>query len=234
MNQPNAHSPKPRVALLVDGENISPAVAGQIIMRALPYGDLAIRRVYGNCAALGAWNSAPGLRLIHSGIGKNATDLLMAVEAMGFMLGGQADVLVLATSDRDFVHLATYLREQGHRVIGIGEPKAPESFRKSCTTFHELKIEAAPPGLKAAPAPQLAPVKPKTPPTLDEKIRSLIQTEGDAGSVLIARLGGRMHTTHKIKISELPEKTWRAYLMARPHLYHCDARGPEAHVRLRS
>ncbi len=226
MIQPTAPTPRPRVALLVDGENISPSVAGQIILRALNYGDLTIRRVYGNSATLGAWNSAPGLRLIHSGIGKNATDLLMAVEAMGFMLGGQADVLVLVTSDRDFVHLATHLRETGHRVIGMGDQKAPESFRKSCVTFHELKYDSVP------PAPVRA--QPAHPTTFDDKIRALIQTEGEAGSVLIARLGGRMHTTHKVNISELPEKTWRAYLLARPQLYHCDAKGPEARVRLKS
>mgnify|MGYP000524712997 CR=1 FL=1 len=35
MIQPTAPSPRPRGALLVDGENISPSVAGQIILRAL-------------------------------------------------------------------------------------------------------------------------------------------------------------------------------------------------------
>ncbi len=35
MTQPTAPTLKPRVALLVDGENISSSVAGQIILRAL-------------------------------------------------------------------------------------------------------------------------------------------------------------------------------------------------------
>ena len=79
---------KPRVAVLVDGENVSLALAGQIIMKSCVYGDLVIRRVYGNAARLTAWDSAPGFRLMHSGVGKNATDILLCVEATALMLTG--------------------------------------------------------------------------------------------------------------------------------------------------
>jgi NYN domain len=129
-----------RVAMLVDGDNISCALAGQIIMRSLKYGQLLIRRVYGNAAKMPGWDAAPGYRLIHSGCGKNATDMLLSVEAMGLMLDRQADVLVVATSDGDFHHLASVLRERGFPVIGIGEGKAPEAFRKACTHFHEIGL----------------------------------------------------------------------------------------------
>lgn len=226
MNLAAIPNPKPRVALLIDGENLSPAVAGQIIMKSLQFGDLAIRRVYGNAASLGGWNSAPGIRPIHSGTGKNATDLLMTVEAMSFILGAHAEVLVLATSDRDFVHLVTHLREKSIRVIGLGEAKAPEMFRKSCSTFIELK-SAEP----TAASPTSGPVASLS--DLDGKIRALILSEGEKGSLLIGRLGGRMHAKHEVRVSELPEKTWRAYLLARPEVYDCDERGPEACVRLK-
>ena len=222
-----APSTKPRVALLIDGENIGASSAGRIIMKALPYGELTIRRVYGNSGRLGGWNTAPGVKLIHSGTGKNATDLLMTVEAMSFILGGQADVLVLATSDRDFVHLATHLRERSVQVIGIGESKTPEVFRKSCSEFVELRSAEA----------QIAAKVPKADSDLselDSKIVTMVRDEGEDGAFLIGRLGGRMHAAHKIKIGELPEKTWRAYLLARPHLYECGPRGPDARVRLKT
>lgn len=226
---PAISSSKSRVALLIDGENISQAAAGQIIMRVLQFGELTIRRVYGDATKLPGWGAAPGFRLIHSGSGKNATDLLLTVEAMSLMLTAQADVLVIASSDRDFVHLVTYLREKSFRVVGVGEAKAPESFRKACTQFIELK---------SADAMQVAKPIPTTPPSqavgLEQKVKELINREGSASGYQIARFGGRMHALHKTKISEMPEKTWRAYLLARPHLFECDPKGPTACVRLKS
>lgn len=133
----------PRVALLVDGENMSVALAGSVIMRSQKFGALTIRRVYGNAAKMPGWDAAPGFRLVHAGIGKNATDVLLAVEAMVIMLQGQADVLVIATSDGDFRHVACALRESGRVVIGMGEGKAPESFRKACNQFIQVDVTMA-------------------------------------------------------------------------------------------
>jgi NYN domain len=219
---------KSRVALLIDGENVSQATAGQIIMRVLKFGELTIRRVYGDATKLPGWAAAPGFRLVHSGTGKNATDLLLTVEAMSLILTGQADVLVIASSNRDFVHLATHLREKSVRVIGIGEGKAPESFRKACTQFIELKVSDS---SEAAKPPK--PVLPQSDENLDQKIVALIRNEGTATGYQIARLGGRMHALHETKISDQPEKTWRAYLLARSSLYDCDAKGADSQVRLK-
>ena len=133
----------PRVALLGDGENMSVALAGAAIMRSLKFGALTIRRVYGNAAKMPGWDAAPGFRLVHSGVGKNATDVLLAVEAMAIMLLGQADVLIIATSDGDFRHVACTLRENGRLVIGMGEAKAPDSFRKACNQFIQIDATMA-------------------------------------------------------------------------------------------
>lgn len=222
-----------RVAVLVDGENVSQALAGQIIMKSLGFGQLIIKRVYGNAVKMPKWDAAPGFRLMHSGTGKNATDLLLTVEAMALAYGGQADTLVIVSSDRDFTHLAVHLREKGLRVVGMGEAKASEGFRKSCTTFvvlGQLPMTAdganAPQPGAAAMAAELGPI--------DKHIHALIHSEGRDRSIAIARLGGRMHTLHKIKISTTLQKNWRAYLLARPDLYDCDPRGKDAEVRLRS
>lgn len=47
----------------------------------------------------------------------------------------------------------------------------------------------------------------------------------------IAELAPKMHNAHGVKISSLPEGTWRAYLSKRPALYELDPRGQEAKVR---
>ncbi len=87
---------RPRVALLVDGENVSRELAGRIVTKALGYGDLAIMRAYGNAANISGWDRAPRFRLIHSGKGKNATDILLAVEAVALAYNGGVDCFCIA------------------------------------------------------------------------------------------------------------------------------------------
>ena len=71
-----------RVAIFVDGENIPAAMAGQILSKAAGYGDLITKRVCGNAQKTFGWDMAPGFRMVHPGVGKNATDLLQTVEAI--------------------------------------------------------------------------------------------------------------------------------------------------------
>lgn len=217
---------KPRAALLIDGDNISAKHSGRIIMAARRHGDIAIRCVYGNAALAKDWTAAPGFRFVHAGCGKNATDVLLAIEAVALSHAGTAEVFVLATSDGDFSHLAHHLRERGFAVIGIGEEKAPEAWREACTRFHEIGEKAEEPAAEAAVAKLGTPLK-----EMDQQIRVVIAEAGDANGCPIATFGAQMHKRHGIRISTLPEKTWRAYLLARPNLYACDPRGPKARVR---
>ncbi|MGL4281460.1 MAG: NYN domain-containing protein, partial [Albidovulum sp.] len=130
--------PRSGVAVLVDGENISQDLAGQIINRASALGPLVVKRVYGNAAKMPKWEAAPGFRLAHSGAGKNATDLLLAIEAVSLFHEGSIDTVVIASSDRDFSHLAHHLRERQLSVVGMGAAHAPDTFRKACSKFMEL------------------------------------------------------------------------------------------------
>lgn len=218
--------PRPRVALLVDGENISHAHAGALVLAAARHGGVTLCRVYGNAAAIPGWGEIAGFRLIHSGTGKNATDLLLAVEAMALMLGQRADVLMLASCDRDFSHLATHLREAGYPVLGIGGAKAPDGFRKSCSAFHDLAPLAEP-----ATAARVNPIV--EPGTLPETVRNLIVREGTGGAMPIGKLGQRMGSVHTVRIKDHPLKTWRAFLTAHHTLFQCDPKGPDALVRLK-
>lgn len=215
---------KPRVALLVDGDNVSAKHAGRIIMAACRHGDITIRRVYGNASTANGWTAAPGFRFVHAGCGKNATDVLLAIEAVALSHVGTAEVFAVATSDGDFSHLAHHLRERGFPVIGIGEEKAAEGWRKACTRFHDIEARAAEPAAVVAEARV-------TLKTMDQQIRAVFAEAGDSNGCPITSLGAQMHKRHGTRISTLPEKTWRAYLLARPTLYACDPRGPEARVR---
>lgn len=210
---------KPRVAVLVDGENLSQDHAGKIILRAGKLGRLTVARVYGDAAKLPKWATAPRFRLIHSQSGKNSADMHLTIDAMHLALTGQAETFVIASSDSDFTPLALYLREAGFTVWGLGEAKARESFRAACAGFEVLALEKGP----------IAPSDPTV-----TKIAELIRAEGKAGAMAIPLVSTRMHKLHGIKISTLPQKTWRAYLLAHPDHFVCDPRGPDAQVRLRA
>ena len=213
------------VAVLVDGDNISSKHGAAILSIAATHGDPIVARVYLDAQRGSDWHSATGFRLIHAGTGKNAADLLMAIDAMDLCHAKAATRFVIASSDGDFSHLAVRLRELGIKVIGVGEAKAPRMFRASCSSFVELG---------AKPTVKLVPKLPAGITDLDLKIRSMIAQHSQQGAgMLMTALAPKMHVQHGVKISALPEKTWRKYLAARPALFDLDPRGADAMVRFR-
>ncbi|MGP9792130.1 NYN domain-containing protein [Roseinatronobacter sp. NSM] len=213
------------VAVLVDGDNISGKNAAAILGVAMKHGDPIVVRAYLDAQRASDWHGAIGYRLVHAGTGKNASDILLAIDAMDLVHMKTAMRFIIASSDSDFTHLAVRLREFGARVIGVGEAKAPHMFRASCSSFVEL---GAKPTVKLVPKPLTGVAD------LDLKIRAMIAEHSKQGAgMCIAALAREMFVRHEIKISTLPEKTWRSYLTARPDLYDLDPRGPEAMVRFR-
>lgn len=219
----------PRLALLVDGENLSAALAGRLIARSLAQGSPVIRRVYGDAARVSGWDAAPGFKLVHAGRGKNAADMLLCIEAIALVQAGQVEGIVVASSDGDFSHLATHLREAGVLVIGMGEAKAPAHWRKCCTRFEVLAEEAAaaPPQPKPAKAAALTVEQ-----ALEQAVLGLLSQAGAKG-LAIAELNARLRGTKPdFRIADTPEKSWRGFLAARPAIFALDPKGPEARVRL--
>ncbi len=214
-----------RTALLVDGDNLTPRHAGRILEMAAARGRLDVARVYAAAHRPTDWLTAPGFRFVHAGAGKNAADVLLCIDAMELALRDGIEGFVLATSDRDFAHLAQRLREYGRPVLGLGEEKAPEEFRRACTDFALLE-----PGAATVP-PEAS--RPKVT-EFDRRIRCMIARHSTNGQgMLLAQLPPRMHAAHGTRISSYPERNWRAYLVARPELYDVDPRGPEALVRFK-
>lgn len=218
------------ISVLVDGDNISGKHAGAILDLARKHGQPSVTRVYLDASRPSDWQSAPAFRMMHAGTGKNASDILLALDAMELLLSGGINRFVIASSDGDFTHLAMRLREKGAKVIGTGEAKAPDSFRASCSEFVEIAGPKASPKKPKAP-PKQADVAQITKP-LDLKIRDMIAQHSTGGTGMrIAELAPKMHAKHGVKISTYSERSWRAYLNARPTLYKLDPRGPEAKVR---
>jgi len=110
-------------AILVDGDNVSAKHAATILAIGQNQGDPIIVRTYLDVRKISDWHGTIGYRLVHAGCGKNATDVLLAIEAMDFAHGQGIRSFVIATSDGDFMHLAIRLRELGSKVTrgGRGE-----------------------------------------------------------------------------------------------------------------
>jgi hypothetical protein len=134
---------RPRLALLIDAENVSAAHLPAILQAAEGHGDPAIRRVFGNWAAPGmaswaAQAAAYGLMAVHvpaTCAGKNSSDIGLVIAAMDLLHSGAVDGFVIASSDSDFTGLALRLREAGKLVIGAGEGKTHAAFRAACSGF---------------------------------------------------------------------------------------------------
>lgn len=212
-----------RVALLVDGDNVSAKHSSRILSQAAQLGRVDVARVYGAANCNSDWLGMPGFRFMHAGAGKNAADLLLSIDAMELALADGAECFVIATSDGDFTHLALRLREKGLHVLGIGETKTPDGFRLACSDFLQLNTPRQPILITDNPNPC---------DKLDRQIREMISRHSTNGrGMRIADLAPKMHATHRIKISTFPERTWRGYLSARKTLYQIDPKGPEAMVR---
>ncbi len=227
-----------RLAVFVDGENIAADHAAAIWAIASGLARPTLSRVYGDASKLSKWEDVPDFALIHAGTGKNATDLLLCIDAMEYSLTTGFDAIIIASSDRDFSHLALRLREKGLRVIGVGEEKTSAKFRAACSVFHSLapKSLAAPATAPTKPPQAALALVPKAvlPPKtkLDDKIRDVIaEASKGGGGMELSRLNAAMHAQHQFTISTTEEKSWRGYLSARPNLYAVDPKGPAAKVR---
>ena len=225
-----------RIAVLIDGENLSADLSEAILRRAKALGDPFLRRVYGNVALMPGWSKQAEFTLVHSGSGKNSADVLLAIDAMELAGGRLVEGFVLASSDGDFTHIATRLREKGLNVLGMGAAKTPPAFRHACSAFYVMESKAAPPppkpAAKPAPTPTSTTPATKGPEELDLHIRAQIAANSKQGrGMKIVDLSLAMRTKHNVTISALPEKRWRTYLAARPALYDLDPKGPDAFVR---
>lgn len=238
---PPALAVRRRVAVLVDGENITAACADAVLRLAQGLGQVAVRRVYRDAARGGGWAGIAGFRTVHSGDsrGRNAADMALAIDAVAMALRGQADAFVLVSSDGDFTGLALWLRENGFAVTGVGEAKAPAGFRAACDSFRIVEAARAAPEATPAPAAPQAPpgtgtgIGPATAPeVLLARVDKVLGAQQGEGWLRIVSLGHVMARAG-VRISETPHRTWRALLAARPERYELDPKGPDARVRLR-
>ncbi len=131
------------IALLIDSDNVSREYFAILLDELSKYGRVTYRRLYGDFSKPNANGWKPALleysieqvQQIAYTTGKNATDSSMIIDAMDILYKGKVDCFCLATSDSDFTGLAMRFRNDNLVVIGAGEEKTPNSFKKACDRF---------------------------------------------------------------------------------------------------
>jgi hypothetical protein len=137
-------SDTPKLAVLIDADNISAKYAEAMFEEIASLGEASIRRIYGDFAGGGpqGWSKdklanlaiVPHQQFANT-TGKNASDIALVIDAMDILHSGRFDGFVLISSDSDFTRLASRIREQGVDVFGMGMRKTPAAFVKACKRF---------------------------------------------------------------------------------------------------
>lgn len=131
------------IALFIDSDNISHNAIEGIINELSKHGVVSIRQAYGNWNKESLKNWEP--RLLEFAIrpiqqfdytkGKNATDILMAIDTIDLLHSKKIDAFAFATSDSDFTPVAMRVAAEGIKVFGFGEKKTPKPFMTACSEF---------------------------------------------------------------------------------------------------
>ena len=141
-----------RIALLIDADNAPAAKIEVILAELAKIGVANIRRAYGNWKKneLKGWEQVLheyAIRPIQQfdySKGKNATDMVMAIEAMDLLYTDRPEAFGIVSSDADFTPLVMHLRAKGATVYGFGAKKTPAPFVNACSRFLFLETLGGP------------------------------------------------------------------------------------------
>lgn len=180
-----------RLAVLIDADNASAAVAKELLEEVAKYGTATVKRAYGDWTTqnLVGWkehlhrHAIQPIQQFAYTKGKNSTDSAFIIDAMDLLYTGNVDGFCLVSSDSDFTRLATRLRESGKLVVGLGERKAPEAFIAACDRFTFLEVLKRPTEVAAA-------IQVENVPDLKELLTHAVkQTARDGGWAALSAVG---------------------------------------------
>ena len=139
---PSPHH-RPRLAVLIDAENVSGHRANQLMQLVKERGRPVVCRAYGdwttdNLLSWKKWLHALGIRPVqqfHYAGGKNASDTALIMDAMELLHRRRLDAYCIVSSDSDFVGLVGRIQEFGPTVVGFGQEGASPAFMAACDEF---------------------------------------------------------------------------------------------------
>lgn len=210
-------NPDRRIALFIDFENlvtntgITPASFDlqPSLDRLLEKGKVIFRRAYCDWTRFReakAHLHELGVELIDvppsTRAGKNAADMRLTIDALELCYAREhIDTYVIASGDSDFCPLASKLRENDRRVIGLAVKEATSGmFVKACDEFIYLKPEqrrgerpARPPRRGTPPSPSTPSSEKSSNPRPDGKRREVPEIAREVLEALLARATGPLN-----------------------------------------
>lgn len=132
-----------KIAVLIDADNSSIQAIPSVLEEVAKYGIASVKRVYGDWSSetLKNWRDVllphaitPVQQFAYTK-GKDATDMILIIDAMDLLYAGALDGFCIVSSDSDFTPLASRIRENGLTVFGFGKKTTPEAFKKACDKF---------------------------------------------------------------------------------------------------
>lgn len=216
-----------KLAVLIDADNATPRVAGQVLAEIAKYGIVFVKRAYGDWTATGlvGWkdqlldHSIQPIQQFSYTKGKNATDSAMIIDAMDLLYSNRFDGFCLISSDSDFTRLASRIRESGLVVYGCGERKTPMPFVRACDKFIYIENLPPPPAIETHRQAESATLRPVSAGQdyIPEQVKSLLLEAVDAisdedgwaglapvGSLVTKRYPNFDHRTYRFnKLNEL-------------------------------
>ena len=195
-----------RVAVLVDCDNVPPAILDHALRFVARFGRVVVRRGYGNTGTLAGnrWQETlvqlaftPSLQYQYAS-GKNTADIALALDALEMLFDEKVDTFCFVTSDSDFAYLCRKLRERGAMVCIVGEDKTPPALRNASDHFSEWRPAGDPVGAANAAnaAKTTEPARPgKQRPLFI--VRAVAEMAGDSpeGKVTLSALGNYLRRT---------------------------------------
>jgi hypothetical protein len=138
--------PRPRVAVLVDAENVPCACWPRVRRIVEMLGDIALVRAY-SCTASG-WGQIDAVHHHHTpnAKGPNAADIVLAMDAAALLTSEAADTFAVVTGDDDFGAMAYDLVRRGATVHAL-VPTRTAALPKRLIAFADLTflVETTPP-----------------------------------------------------------------------------------------
>ena len=202
-----------RIAVLVDCDNVQPAILGHALRFVAQFGRVVVRRGYGNSGTLSGarWQDAlvqqaftPCLQYQYAS-GKNTADIALALDALELLFDRTVDIFCLVTSDSDFAYLCRKLRERGAIMCIVGEAKTPEALRNASDHFSAWEPAVETPTIEVAKplrengsvAKQTEPARSPTKqrPLSVVKAVALLASDTPEGKVNLSALGNYLRRT---------------------------------------
>ena len=136
-----------KFAVLIDADNSSIHAISSILEEVAKYGIASVKRVYGDWSSetLKSWRDVllphaitPVQQFAYTK-GKDATDMILIIDAMDLLYAGALDGFCIVSSDSDFTPLASRVRENGLIVYDFGRKTTPEPFKQACDKFISIE-----------------------------------------------------------------------------------------------